>query len=82
MNFERNPEGTLTPAATHKHKRHLQEYSVVVDQDGGLVLQAASVHEGVPLSGALLLTRLTDVPQPLAQLLHKSREEIAPNDIF
>lgn len=42
---------------------------MVVDEDGGLVFQAASMHEGVPLPVAVLLTRLTDVPQPFAQLL-------------
>lgn len=57
---------------------------MVVDEDGGLVLQSASVHEGVPLPVALLLTRLTDVPQPFAKLLQTTRMKkftIVSNDL-
>lgn len=48
---------------------YLHEYRVEVDHDHRLVLQPASVHESVPLSVAVLLTLLTDVPQSLTQFL-------------
>lgn len=59
----------IQPSCLPSENVYLHEYRVVVDHDHSLVLQPATMHESVPLSVAVLLTLLTDIPQSLIQFL-------------